>query len=406
VLGGLAGLAALAGSARPLGARSSAAAPRGPRYWINLIVSGGMDAISTFDPRTAAAVAPRIDVPYAPREIVSTGTEIGLAPAMRALAPWASRFSVINGVLVNTANHPTGQAQAVRLRTGATPASLAAFEVLAEARRTTPLGHVVLNALFDTSRTPDYFGEASSKNPMGGPEGIFTALDRASPDELRELALVVRRQARVAGAELAPAATRTADLLARVAEIPRLELRPWVDDPTELGLAEACQRALWLIEHDLCVAVTLGPRFAAWDSHNDNASIQGRLGAYLAAVLARLFAALDERRNAHGRLSAQTGVIVASEIGRLPYLNAMRGKDHFPQVPLLIAGPGLVGGRAFGATGHELEAAPTSLRTGRADARGRMLRLDDIGTTVLALAGIDPRLAGFAGDRLRFLDAT
>jgi hypothetical protein len=58
----------------------------------------------------------------------------------------------------------------------------------------------------------------------------------------------------------------------------------------------------------------------------------------------------------------------------------------------------------FGATGKQLEGLAVSSSTGRpGGADPAPLRLDDVGTTALLLAGIDPERHGFTGRRLDFL---
>jgi hypothetical protein len=113
---------------------------------------------------------------------------------------------------------------------------------------------------------------------------------------------------------------------------------------------------------------------------------------------------LERRSNRHGRLVDNTAVIVASELGRYPYLNAAQGKDHFPEAPFLFAGPWFPGGNVFGRTGKNLEAQPIDLKHGGvARAGGHHVMVDDVGTTLLALSGIDPELYGYNGHLLQFL---
>ena len=96
-------------------------------------------------------------------------------------------------------------------------------------------------------------------------------------------------------------------------------------------------------------------------------------------------------------------MIIGSEIGRFPRLNAAHGKDHFPQTPHLFYGPGLATGASYGGTGRDMASVPISLATGRPEKGGHLLRIDDIGTTLLALDGANPDLSGYTGEHLRFL---
>ena len=50
-----------------------------------------------------------------------------------------------------------------------------------------------------------------------------------------------------------------------------------------------------------------------------------------------------------------------------------------------------------------MAALPVSLETGMPATGGHSLRVDDIGTTLLGLDGINPELYGYVGDHLPFL---
>jgi uncharacterized protein (DUF1501 family) len=120
-------------------------------------------------------------------------------------------------------------------------------------------------------------------------------------------------------------------------------------------------------------------------------------------MLQRFFDELSKRRNAHGALSETVRVVVTSEVGRFPRLNGDRGKDHFPEVPMLIHGASLAKG-AFGATGKNLEALPLDVRTGGSGTH--FASLDDVGATLLQSFGIAPRTYGYDGQVLDFLGMT
>ncbi|MCP4448337.1 MAG: DUF1501 domain-containing protein [Myxococcales bacterium] len=64
----------------------------------------------------------------------------------------------------------------------------------------------------------------------------------------------------------------------------------------------------------------------------------------------RFIAALDSQSNEHGNLLANTLIIVGSDLGRFPKLNAMDGKDHLPQTNFFFAGQGIAAGTSHGRT--------------------------------------------------------
>jgi uncharacterized protein (DUF1501 family) len=276
-------------------------------------------------------------------------------------------------------------------------------------RREEAVGAINIGATQPTAFSPSYLGEPS-EFIFGSRPGFFKHLDAADPDDLRQLATVLEREAGAAGR--ATAAQRTtathahdmATFFRRVAAAPRFAVDAWGHpEEGDYGAATDLQRALWLFENKLarCVTVTLGKQ--SFDSHYFNTLNQEDATGYLAFVLDKLFGAL-ERRSVDGRsLASQTVVMVSSEIGRFPQLNHGQGKDHFPQAPYLFYGEVFATGVAFGATGRDMAALPVTLATGRPTKGGHVLRVDDIGSTLLALDGIDPELHGYTGARLRFL---
>ena len=125
-------------------------------------------------------------------------------------------------------------------------------------------------------------------------------------------------------------------------------------------------------------------------------------GPFLAGLLDRLE---TTTRPDGSRLSDEVAVIVSSELGRFPILNHSNGKDHFPELPMLLWGPGLRPGQ-YGQTDRRLVGTPISLQTGRpsSSARDRVPTLDDVGHTMLRWFGEeDPGSLGYPGHALEFL---
>jgi uncharacterized protein (DUF1501 family) len=396
-------------------ARTPGTQAKGPRYWLCIVPAGGMDAIYTTDPRTRNEVASGVDVPYKPAEIIEAGG-MRLGPLFGGLKAWAGRLAIVNGIAVNTANHHTGLLQLARLRTSTTRWTPSAFEIIGAHRDGTAVGCLSIGAQYATAYTPSMFGEPD--DGAYGPVGttLFKLLDKLAPEELelagRVMAEHAASLARSAGrserdASARAAAEQAGAFLRRAATLPAFKPEPWLAPPVSqfeglLGLSARVQRAVWCLEHDLVATATVYTG-GAWDTHTRNAQIQTKLTPYLVAILDRLFGELDRRSNAHGPLSEQTAVLVASELGRFPYLNQAQGKDHFPQTSMLLYGKPFRAGK-FGDTGKQLEGIAVSASTGRAGGDSpEPLRLDDVGATALLLAGIDPEKYGFTGRRLDFL---
>ena len=415
MFGAALGVAAVA-SRFALRRRGPRSALRGPRYWIQLVPGGGIDAVLTTDPREPKNVKAGVDVPYRPDEIVDAhGMQLG--PHFKALAPWSSRLAVVNGVRVNTANHHTGMEQIVRLRTRTTWHSSSAFEILAAHREGQAVGTVSLGTGNATAFTENYLG-MPSPFLYGSKVDLFTVLDDMSPEDLALAAATVERHAASTGRAGAGIVDRKrltaledgARLFHRLVDTPKFTKVAWQTGDAaaadaKTGHGENLQRALWLIENDLASSVTV-QCFVIWDSHYDNPHKQGTNNPILASNLAKLFEELDKRSNKYGKLSDQVAVVVGSEIGRFPYMNLSKGKDHYPQAPLMFYGKWFNTGASYGSTDGELNSGPISLATGRADRSGKKIVLDDVGATVLRLGGLDPEIYGFVGDHLDFLVAT
>lgn len=122
-----------------------------------------------------------------------------------------------------------------------------------------------------------------------------------------------------------------------------------------------------------------------WDDHSD---IFPKLKQKLPVVdqgLSALLADLDVRG-----LLASTLVIVMGEFGRTPKINAMKGRDHWPNAfSVLLAGGGVRGGQVIGASDAE-GAFPLS----------RPITPEELFHSIYVLLGIDPaRLLPASGGR-------
>ncbi len=135
-----------------------------------------------------------------------------------------------------------------------------------------------------------------------------------------------------------------------------------------------------------CVTLQHPPTGAGfiWDSHTNNDDDQTELYEDLFGTLRVLMDRMDGMSTDTGEpLSEVTVVVVLSEMGRTPHLNASQGKDHWPYTSAMIVGAGVrsgvVGGYDDGLVAEEHD--------------GALITPDAMGATLFALAGEDP--AGF-----------
>jgi hypothetical protein len=116
---------------------------------------------------------------------------------------------------------------------------------------------------------------------------------------------------------------------------------------------QGCLLARRLIENKVrCVEVTLG----GWDMHS--AIFDGNTLPSRAAVLDRALGNLIKDLSASGLLS-ETLIVLATEFGRSPAINANVGRDHHPAAfSVMLAGAGIAGGQFYGKSdkaGHSVE---------------------------------------------------
>jgi hypothetical protein len=385
------------------------ASPR-PRFYLQIIPQGGFDAIYTTDPKKRNEVGKDIDVPFGANDIVEAGN-VRLGPGFKRLARWVPRMSIVNAFRQNSANHLSGLAHVVRCKSSAPASTLSLLEILGARRKDEAVGAVHIGTVTTSAFSPAFLGEPS-KVIFGDRPGLFAHLDKAKPDALVAASKALQREAQqLSGARASTEEQVTAEnlrsaaeLFSRAAASPKFSPIEWPH--SQEGYYQASQdlqRALWLFENKLSRCVTVCVGYQDFDTHLWNTTIQPLLTDYLASLLDRLFTELDGRTVDGMKLSQQTVVFVGSEIGRFPRLNVSHGKDHFPQVPHLFFGPGLATGASFGATDREMVTRAVSLKTGRPDRAGHQLRVDDIGTTLLALDGANPELYGYTGSHLDFL---
>ena len=93
--------------------------------------------------------------------------------------------------------------------------------------------------------------------------------------------------------------------------------------------------------------VTVSRGFNTWDHHKD---IFPTLSNTFLPELDRAYSSLLEDLDQRGMLDS-TLVIVTGEFGRTPEINAMGGRDHWPNAfSMTLAGAGITGGRVWGAS--------------------------------------------------------
>ncbi len=134
-----------------------------------------------------------------------------------------------------------------------------------------------------------------------------------------------------------------------------------------------CLAALRLIEVGVrCVEVSL----SGWDSHVDNHKIHERLVGVLDPAFAALMRDLKERDRFD-----KTVVVCMGEFGRTPTINALGGRDHWPNAySVALAGGRIKGGVVVGSTDPD----------GKAKEPEEPVLVGDLHATLLTAVGLDP----------------
>lgn len=128
-----------------------------------------------------------------------------------------------------------------------------------------------------------------------------------------------------------------------------------------------------------------------WDSHSENDSLQSSFFESLFTGLNILVAGLAATPGTAGEtLLDETVVVVLSEMGRSPQLNALEGKDHWPYTSALLVGSGITGDRVVGGWDPSFYGSLMDPLTGELDAAGEVLDVQHLGATLLALGDVDP----------------
>lgn len=142
-----------------------------------------------------------------------------------------------------------------------------------------------------------------------------------------------------------------------------------------------------------CVTMAFTGQGNGWDSHADNDNTQTQLFDTLFEGLLQLKNSLNQTMDQYGNpLSDNTHVIVCSEMGRTPQLNATLGKDHWPYTSMLMWGPKLRTGLSIGGYDEYFQGQRLDFSDGSLNENGKLLNVESIGATLLSLADIDPTI--------------
>ena len=88
--------------------------------------------------------------------------------------------------------------------------------------------------------------------------------------------------------------------------------------------------------------------------------------------------------------SDEVTVVLVSEMGRDPRLNAQEGKHHWTHTSAMVVGSGIRGGQVVGAFDENVASSPVDLASGEVHSDDTYLLPSHLGATLLALGDVDP----------------
>ena len=231
-------------------------------------------------------------------------------------------------------------------------------------------------------------------NSATADQGQDTTWRGDSVEALEEEYLRLRHETQV----LAAGRGREAGLADGAAEIAsRLEDLRALGEELELRVGNELEDRMLLAAEAMSQGVTRtamvgheGAKGLSWDTHVANPLLQVDNYEELFGALDTLVTALEVLPGEEGALIDETTVVVMSEMGRYPTLNASNGKDHWTFTSAMLIGGGIAGGREVGAYNEYLGGRPVDLSSGDPTDSGTLLLPGHLGATLLALGGHDP----------------
>lgn len=176
------------------------------------------------------------------------------------------------------------------------------------------------------------------------------------------------------------------DIQSSLQKIPiLLETHEQVDWGSDGSFLDDCIVALDVLEQGLSSCISI-EHPALWDSHSNNDVYQFWLWEELFVGLGVLCQELNERG-----LGEETTIVVLSDMGRAPQLNADLGKDHWPYSSAMLISPNIQQSRSIGGYDDNFMGAPIDSLSGDIFLQGEVITTANFGATILELMDVDWR---------------
>jgi uncharacterized protein (DUF1501 family) len=377
--------------------RRAGAQVASPHFLVVFEADGGWDPTQVFDAHDPNDATDGIDVdnPGQPASVITTlgGLTYVSNPVTRPaidtfFTNWASRTAVVNGVNTRSTSHDQSRQLVL---TGYLDPTKADFAVMSAHHNGAelPLPHLLVSG---ASFAGPYAGlsgrlggamfEAVEYDSVGDGQRAFSGLGEAYIQQALEFERLADANAPsglVTGrlAEFYDGNVR-GDTLAQLATSVNVGSNDPVQLATTLGQA---------FRNGLTTSVTV-ERFGGFDTHGDNTGQNGsfqNVFTFLDGFLTAL--AAEAGAGGTGNLLDQTTIVVCSEFGRTPRLNADLGKDHHPWNSYLLVGKRVRGGMTVGRTDGNQEGVKVNFSTGQPDDTGSTIDVVNVVAGIMTLVG-------------------
>lgn len=369
-----------------------------------VLAGGGWDPTYVFAPMFHAANIPVPESSTAANVAGLDFVDSGSRPSVRAfLERFGDQTCFINGFEVQSVTHE--RCRRLLLTGSANPDGDDWPSRIAGADDSTLFPHLVMSGPAYTSRystSVTRVGESGQLAPLldgtvlRGSQPFcdpISASSRAAVDavvERRRIAAAAGQRGR--GLAFADALQRVEDQRLALATITDLDLSIGVDG-LNTPVSERILPAITCLERGLARCSIIehkGIYDLGWDSHSD-INMQSTHFELLFSDLSAILDQLASRSGPEGgRLIDEVVTVVISEMARAPTINGSGGKDHWTFTSAMLVGPGVAGGRVFGGFDDDFVGLPTDLASGEPSAGGTLMSTENLGATLLVMAGVDP----------------
>ena len=353
------------------------------RHLILLWLEGAPSQLETFDPHAGSAIA------YGSTDVATSAAGIRIGSGLARTAEVMHEITLVRSMMSREGDH---ERAVYHMKTGYRPnPSLIHPSIGAIICHELPRSPVEIPT--HISILPNRW--AAKGGFLGGGLDAFQLGDPANPlPDMRAPVAADREARRLAGLSVVEEAfahgrdgleTKTVyrgtlDRARRMMTSDQLKAFDVREEPASVRAAygnspfgRGCLAARRLVEAGVqCVEVTLD----GWDTHANNHELQAARIQLLDPALATLIKDLRERG-----LLDQTVVLCGGEFGRTPKLNAVQGRDHWPQgFSMAVAGGGFRRGYAHGETDP----------AGVSKEPASPVHVQDLHATIQTALGIDP----------------